>query len=507
MLRAPERTRDEILTDFRSHDPDIRRYAVRDLCVSSLPDRTSLLESFLAAETDIQLKYEIRKAINEIQSLRAFPARKLDSENLRNLDRAFQSSNADTVNKAFLYAVKHSLEEFLPEMLVIETYSADPFHKMCCIRLMLSAGDRYFQDILDYLENEEPRVLSTAIEALEMIGNTQALASIAQFANHNHNRVRATAIKALHNLGDQRAFALFTRMVQSPHSAYRDSAAYALGRIRIEAGAQLLAILLMDEVESVRAKALEGLEHMGSEGVGRAREILENIEKQNPFGLWPDKLYFKFQGLLDSRPGTPAAMNSDVQAFRMEAVQQMVTKGDEDSIEIVLQRLKIEKDYKVIAALITSLGRVPAASNRKVPILEKYLRHHNDRVRANAVESLASILPGNQRQLLFPSLDDTSNRVVGNTIIALWKSFKKKTEKALKRLVDSPHKLNNLTAVYCIGELADFRLHELAEELLHCRHSEVREKTMNMVRILSRDVPAYKSVYEKFRAEREDFVV
>ena len=51
-------------------------------------------------------------------------------------------------------------------------------------------------------------------------------------------------------------------MIQSPHSAYRDSAAYSLSKMNIPQGVKLLSVLLIDEVESIRVKALRGLENM-----------------------------------------------------------------------------------------------------------------------------------------------------------------------------------------------------------------------------------------------------
>jgi len=503
-----KRSLQDIMFDIKSHDADIRRFAVRDLCVSDIPDKVRILEDFLVAETDIQIKYEIRKSINELQSLNRPVKKNLDSENLRNLDRAFQATDPEIVNRAYIYAVKHRLEEFLPEMLLIESYTQDTFHKVCNIRLLLVSGDKHFDHILGYLEDPEPRVISTAIEALEIIGNTQALASITQFSGHEHNRVRATAIKALHNLGDARSFAFFTRMVQSPHSAFRDSAAFALAQINLEQGPQLLAILLMDEVESVRVKALRGLEKLADEGNGRAREILENVEKQNPFGLWPDKIFHKFQGIKVEVPikkEGPAALDSDIQEFRMSAVQSLVEQEDGTDPSIIINRLKLEKDYKVIAALVVSLGRIKGDPKVIVPVLEKYLSHHNDRVRANAVEAIACIVPPANRQILFRCLDDTSNRVVGNAILALYKVFRKKTDAALNRLADSPHKLNNLTAAFCIGELADHNLHILATKLLRNRHPEVREKTETILKILEKDIPAFRTTLENYKKEKEAF--
>ena len=65
--------------------------------------------------------------------------------------------------------------------------------------------------ITAYLSDKDPRVISTAIEALEGIGNTKTLGYIAQLVSHNHNRVKATAMKVLYNLGDQSALKLLQK--------------------------------------------------------------------------------------------------------------------------------------------------------------------------------------------------------------------------------------------------------------------------------------------------------
>ena len=108
----------------------------------------------------------------------------------------------------------------------------------------------YFTELVNYLDDEDSRVVSTAIDALEEIGNTAAMASIVRLTEHTNNRVKASAIKAIHNFGHEKSFELFAKMIQSPHSAYRDSAAYSLSQMNIPEGVKLLSILPRDFIIS-----------------------------------------------------------------------------------------------------------------------------------------------------------------------------------------------------------------------------------------------------------------
>ena len=57
-----------ILTDLNSANFEIRKQAIRDLAVSDYDNKLDLLKDLMNSEYDIQLKYEIRKFINEIES-------------------------------------------------------------------------------------------------------------------------------------------------------------------------------------------------------------------------------------------------------------------------------------------------------------------------------------------------------------------------------------------------------------------------------------------------------
>jgi HEAT repeat protein len=512
-METIERNIEEILKGLKSLDFEIRRSAISDLVANPIEDKLNILTDLLQVESDIQLKYQIRKSINEIESLQdgqPYAPAKEDPQ-LSNLRKAFQSADPEIVDRAFNLAANNRLVAFLPEMMMIENYSRESNQRCCIIRLMVTQHQQYFRQILGYLEDSEPRVISTAIEALESIGNTTALASISRFTGHPHNRVRASAIQALHSLGGEEAYALFLKMIQSPYSAYRDSAAYSLSQVEVLHSVQLLSILLIDEVESVRIKALRGIEALCKKGSTAATDVLQRLKDENPYGLWPDKLIEKMITDKELITGKPisidpktqptsrdlAALYSDERELRLSAIQKL--SEDEQLVEnasLIIERLKLEKDYKIIASAILALGKARGDSKAVQNVLQRYLQHHNDRVRANAIESLVLVTSPPERVFLVPCLKDVSNRVVANAVVGLWDIFKKKSQKALDDMLASSHKLCHLSAVYCIGELADWKLGFACEVLLKSKHPEVVEKMEETLQHLN-DIPSFARILQK----------
>ena len=512
-----ERDIETILHDLKSMDFDIRKQAIADLAISNCNEKISILSNLCKIEKDIQLKYEIRKAVNELNSLGDSNNSKSMQTAFVNLRKAFESSDKEIIQQAFDYVLKNRLDEFLPDMMMVENYTRDPYHRTFIIKLMHCSNLSYFTELVNYLDDEDSRVVSTAIDALEEIGNTAAMASIVRLTEHTNNRVKASAIKAIHNFGHEKSFELFAKMIQSPHSAYRDSAAYSLSQMNIPEGVKLLSILLVDEVESIRIKALRGLENMASINDPEAVDILHRLTNENPYGLWADKLIELMKGSKASKKESKlsenllknsslmalAALHSDSSKLRLAAIEKITkSKLDNNSFEIILERLKLEKDPRVIASAVLALGQSRGSKKLINKTLKYYLDHADERIRANSIEALTRVTIPRERDFLIEKLNDVNNRVKGNAIVALWENSKPLCKIALNELVTSSEQNHQLTAVYCIGELADWKLASISEDLLSSSYSKVRdqmEQTLNHLR----DISAFANVLEHWKVVRK----
>ena len=98
-------------------------------------------------------------------------------------------------------------------------------------------------------------------------------------------------------------------------------------------------------------------------------------------------------------------------------------------------------------------------------------------------------------------MKDVNNRVKGNAIVALWENSRPCCKVALDELVESTKENHQLTAVYCIGELADWKLAQTCKDLLsssYLKVSQQMEQTLNHLR----DISAFANILEDWKQAR-----
>tara|TARA_B100000674_G_scaffold486866_1_gene496152 strand:+ start:1155 stop:3650 length:2496 start_codon:yes stop_codon:yes gene_type:complete len=466
---------DEVRGNLQHPDAEIRLRAVKDLISTQDPGLIPDLNQLARKETDVQVRYEIRKSIGtlkRIQQMRNQPKFQDFTSNLVKVEKALKSQSEESINKAFRYIMHYRLKQFLPMMEEVVKKSNSAYQKNLLIRFMLSlGGELYFNKITAYLSDKDPRVISTAIEALENIGNTKALGYIAQLVTHNHNRVKATAMKALYNLGDQSALKLLQKMADSPHTAYRNSAVYALKEMRLPQSLPLLKKLSQDQDGSVSKKALEGIQALADNGFSEALNFVKNKSDQTP------------------NAGPLRDLNQDQKLDWIRDQLDLISEGkivSDNVSKCFVAAIKNEENDRIKASLLSALGRIGNESH--VQVITPFLNAKNDRVRANAVEALGYLLPRGQRSVLLNCFEDHNNRVVGNAIMALSQDSPKESRKAMQELCKGSNLNEQLTAVYCIGALAEDEYLTYSDYLLESSYSEVREKMLKVLEDLSQDL-------------------
>lgn len=468
---------EDIRRSLHSSDSEVRLRAVRDLVGLRNPELIAILLEAQKSEADVQVRYEMRKGLAVLQAVEESakneegPAPSGFTSNLKKVEESLKSRDLEQVNKAFRYIVQYRLKQFLPLMQTVSREHESPYQRSLIVRFMQSiGGENYFNEIVTYLADPDPRVVSTAIEALEAIGNTKALAYLTQCVTHEHNRVQASAMKALYKLGDENALTLFEKMVASPHPEYRNSAAYALKEMRIEKGVPLLSRLLKDSDPSVQSKAEEGLKRLMEAGSERAKTVLEG---------GGEAAFPAVEGTLPYPLSAPLPE-------RLEWIQACHELESSRAAEAVVQACRLETDEKALASLVMGLGRIPHPKSTEEA--KEFLNHPVDRVRANAVESLGLLLSSEEcAEFLRPCLDDHNNRVVGNAVLVLCPVLEDEAMRALRFLVESSSRNEQLTGVFCIGALATDSAIQLAEALMESHHNEVRDKMLNTLETLARE--------------------
>ncbi|MCO4784150.1 MAG: HEAT repeat domain-containing protein [Candidatus Cloacimonetes bacterium] len=468
MIENPSLLKQSDIQKGLSHpDPEIRIQSIKDLISLHDPSYIDQLLQLSEQETDVQIKFEIRKGIGLLRKLQLNPSKteSASNPNITKVEAALKSGQEEQIHKAFRYITQYRLKQFLPQMMKVANDSASSYLKGMVLKFMLSlGGEIYFEDISSYLNDQDPRVVSIAIETIESIGNTKALSLIAQLVTHEHNRVQATAMKALYNLGDSSALNLFKKMIRSKHTAYRNSAVYALKEMKIKSSIPLLVELLDDESQSVKEKAIAGLQALAEDG---SQEACEALNQTAPSPKIEVDHTLSEQNLLSWIKDT---LTLPAETARNKLLKCISTENPSD---------------KCISYILSALARI--GSLQDVPLVKKYLDNKNDRIRANAVECLAALLPEERLIDLKVYLSDFNNRVIGNAIMALYELYEEESLSALHALIKSNTKNEQLTAVFVMGAIGEDEFLKHSEYLLESSYPDVREKMIKILEDLSQD--------------------
>lgn len=453
--------------------PFLERLAyVRDLVSSEQENKLSELKKIFGLEVDVQIKYEIRKGINELESL-------LCDNNLSNkeltdsqLQEMLCSLQHNSVRQACHYVVRHNLQHFLPELMSLKVILDIPFLKISILKLLAFDASQRASEITAFLQDDDPRVLATALECLENIANPDVQMQVLEFILHDDNRVRATAMKTLYKLGEEKGLSLLDEMSHAENSAYRDSAAFALASLNSDKAIPSLRFLLFDTVESVRAKAYGGLLQLANKGSAQALDVINDAG---------------FQVLPSDNVSAPnvtdsAALHSNVKEFRLQALATLDQKPPEIALRSILTRLTLERDIDVRVAGIGCLTKISGYAALKQELLLPYLTSDSDLVRVAALEVMIGVIPATEKSFFISFLDDFSPKVIACALLGLMDgNYNSYIEYGLRRLFNIDAEEALLRGVYCVGILQNEKYLDFVERILYCFYPKVRERGLELL--------------------------
>lgn len=159
-------------------DLDIRSLAIRDLQLSRHPDRLELLKQRLERESNVELRFELRRSINEIIALESGERRRrrvLDQQQGSALRVALIGMDKDMQRRACHYCALHHRVEFLPLLLKVENSASHAFVRMCLAHMVRFAPERYFHLLETYLDDADTAVSATAADTLASLGSSDAI--------------------------------------------------------------------------------------------------------------------------------------------------------------------------------------------------------------------------------------------------------------------------------------------------------------------------------------------
>lgn len=138
-------------------------------------------------------------------------------------------------------------------------------------------------------------------------------------------------------------------------------------------------------------------------------------------------------------------------AVRIATTETLRRSGREEVMEMFARRIREEKSPQVRASMIALLGEREARDF--LPLIRQHITDPDDRVRANAVDSIQRLGSEEDIPRLLELQDDTSNRVQANVITAVWRLGRLYFPERLSEMLASDDERMRASAVFAIGEV------------------------------------------------------
>lgn len=136
---------------------------------------------------------------------------------------------------------------------------------------------------------------------------------------------------------------------------------------------------------------------------------------------------------------------------RIAALRSVASMNSPDLMTHILNFLAREKDERVIATFMKTIGRMGKGKSELVGVLAQYLCSDNERIRANCVEGLELLGCPEAIPHLAPVLRDADNRVKANAAKALWVFGRREVLSFLDKMLQSKEEWERDSAVYALG--------------------------------------------------------
>lgn len=181
----------------------------------------------------------------------------------------------------------------------------------------------------------------------------------------------------------------------------------------------------------------------------------------------------------------------------------------ETAIAIIQRQLAETKEPKVIATAIFAIFGTDETAEVKRAIIQPFISHTDDRVRANAVEVLSHLLLEEEKHLFADFLTDSNNRVLANAIIALSSSsllydkYSADILQAMERLFTLHGEDGIFSALYCIGILEKDEFLPLLNNLLLNCVGKIRTRALQVLESWSVASPSAAQLLQKLRSSDE----
>jgi HEAT repeat protein len=458
----PSENLKSILLQLQSSDESDRRNALLELIRCRDPRRDLILQKLAADDPSVELRYYARKALSSLQG----PGSASPSPPLSPLSSSLRDLLLSGDLRQRLLGLKKAGEMPSRETAVLVRAGLEiednPLVRSAFIATLGQMGTSEDVPLLiSFLNEADSRVRANAVEALGQIGGKEAMHHLVPLIKDPDNRVRTNAITVLHASGTIDLIDLLDEMTTSDAVWMRDSALFALFHFGDPRAHRILRhVADRDPLERLRHKARHYLSRLLSDSVAAKpaeAATVDGGETPPENALVVSRYAFLVQLLAPQRR---------ISLLKLENL------GKEDETAL-WEMLSKEDDSYNLALILSYLKKIGSAEHceRLLP----FLRSADDRVRANAVEAVATIAPEAIQGHLVALVDDPHNRVRANAISALMRNLAFDPFPGLKSLAGDSREVYRRSALFVLSLSPRREFLPLLERLLDDPRIKVRD--------------------------------
>ncbi|MCK5682987.1 HEAT repeat domain-containing protein, partial [bacterium] len=500
---------EKIKTLSESHDEDDRKKAIilltKTCSVKAFPILTEISEN----DPELNIKYYAKKAIfylrkklgvqDESVSIDSLPEKEGAGFKTR-IQYSLYNVKPEVRKKALMVAIKFKDPYIIPSIITQLDKEEDATVRAMMLKTLGLLGNiANMEDVVKFLNDEDSRVRANAVEAIEYLGNKKLFPALIEKLQDSDNRVRANAIRAMQHFGGSLTLKFLKSMACSKNLPMRVSSAYALRFFPSPKVLPIVKGLLVDRNSDVITKTCESLKVLADQNFEPAKMILAKFSPSKDSDNQDIEKIIQEEENSQLLELTKNYLNSEFVDRRMTAVDKIRNNLPFGGFNVLLDRLKIEDDEKVISAIILCLGRYK--NEDCITHLLPFLESANDRIRANSIEALSMLDSAEIYPLLAMYLEDPNNRARANAIVGL-KSYKYFNCRIyLMKMLESNQELMILSALYSILEFADPELLDLLKHPYIYLNSTTQKKAIECLKMLAdSNVSGAKELYDGVKA-------
>jgi len=363
---------------------------------------------------------------------------------------------------------KRACPELLPRLVSLALGESDPMVKASLAKSMAHCTDLgHREQVLgllsrSFLRDPDPRVRMGALEALGIMDGREVAGKVLYSLSDEDLSCRALAVEIVKKWGLETLLTAARSMLLESQVKARKSAIDALALFPKPEVVGLLSWALSDPSPALVERASNALLKMAENGQPAAIDVVNQYRSRGK------PVSSEAPSSSSPVPSIEDPLESAAPLYRLQEIRRITQSRDLKRVPDLVSRLSRERDDFVISALINAFGQLGTAT--ALDAIKPFLTAFDNRVRANAVESIGRLGSTEDRIRLVRFFKDRSNRVKANAVIATFGMPGVDVKPVLVEMLSSDDVWMRKSALYAIHTLNDSELMRLLNPSEMPRH-------------------------------------